>query len=114
MNDYGPSNNKRYGIFLVLIDKLSRYGCTIPLKNKYAQTKTDVFSEIIKTSKRKPSMLETGNSKEYVNKNFNIFSKQSNIKRCSCYISRRAVFAERFDRTIRNPLLKPVFSERKL
>ena len=61
MNDYGPSNNKRCGNFLVLIDKFSRYGCTIPLKNKYAQTITDVFSENIKTSKCKPSILETGN-----------------------------------------------------
>ena len=31
------------------------------LKNKHAQTKTDVFPENIETSKRKPSILETDN-----------------------------------------------------
>ena len=61
MNDYGPSNKKRYSNFLVLDDNSSRYGWTIPLKNKYAQTITDVSSENIKTSKRKPRILETDN-----------------------------------------------------
>ena len=45
MNDYGPSNNKQHSNSLVLIDKFSKCVWTIPLKNKNAQTITDVFAE---------------------------------------------------------------------
>ena len=52
MNDYGPKNNKGYRYFLVVIDNFSKFGWTVPLKNKYAQSIPDAFSQIIKTSKR--------------------------------------------------------------
>ena len=60
MNDYVNKNNKGYRYILVVIDNFSKYGWTIPLKNKYGQSITDAFSQIIKTSKRKPNLLETG------------------------------------------------------
>ena len=37
MNDYGVKNNRGYSYILVVIDNFSKFGCTIPLKNKYAQ-----------------------------------------------------------------------------
>ena len=43
------------------------------MKNKYAQSITDAFSEIIKSSNRKPNLLETDDGMEYVNKIFNEF-----------------------------------------
>ena len=76
MNDYGPKNNRDYRYTLVVIDNFSKFGCTIPLKNKYAQSITDAFSQITKTSKRKPNLLETDDGKEYVNKNFQRILKQ--------------------------------------
>ena len=81
------------------------------MKNKYAQSKTDVFSQIVKSSKRKLSLLETGDGKEYVEKHFNEFLNNHNIKRDSRNTALGAVFAERFDRTISNPLKKPVFEK---
>ena len=113
MNDYGPKNNNGYRYILVVIDKFSKFGLTIPLKNKYAQSITDAFSQIIKTSRRKPNLLETDDGKEYVNKIFNDFLNKHNIKRYSRNTALGAVFAERFNRTIRNLLKKPVFEKRE-
>ena len=48
MNDYGIKNNKGYRYILVVIDKFSKIGWTIPLKNKYAQSITDAFSQVVK------------------------------------------------------------------
>ena len=111
MNDYGTKNNKGYRYILVVIDNFSKFGWTVPLKNKYAQSITDAFSQIIKTSKRKPNLLETDDGKEYVNKIFNEFLNYNKIKRYSRYTDKGAVFAERFNRTIRNLLKKPVFEK---
>ena len=83
MNDYGIKNNKGYRYILVVIDNFSKFGWTIPLKNKYAQSITDSFSQIIITSRRKPNVLETDDGKEYVNKIFNEFLNNHNIKRYS-------------------------------
>ena len=108
-NDYGPKNNRGYRYILVIIENFSKFARTIPLKNKYAQSITDAFSEIIKSSNRKPNLLETDDGKEYVNNIFNEFLKKNNIKRYSGYTDEGAVFAERFIRTIRNLMKKPVF-----
>ena len=113
MNDYGIKNNKGYRYILNVVDNFSRFGWTIPLKNKYAQSITDAFSQIIKTSRRKPNLLETDDGKEYVNKIFNEFLNNNKIKRYSRYTDKGAVFAERFNRTIRNLLKKPVFEKGK-
>ena len=111
MNDYGPKNNKGYRYILVVIDNFSKFGWTIPLKNKFSQSITDVFSEIIKSSNRKPNLLETDDGKEYINKIFNEFLNNNKIKRYSRYTDKGAVFAERFNKTIRNLLKKPVFEK---
>ena len=111
MNDYGIKNNKCYRYILVVIDNFSKFGWTIPLKNKYAQSITDAFSKIVKSSKRKPNLLETDDGKEYVNKIFNEFLNNMKIKRYSRYTDKGAVFAERFNKTILNLLKKPVFEK---
>ena len=109
MNDYGIKIIKDFRYILVVIDNFSKFGWTIPLKKKYAESITDAFSQIIKTSRRKPNLLETGDGREYVYKNFNEFLNNHNIRRYSRNTALGAVFAERFNRTIRNLLKKPVF-----
>ena len=111
MNDYGRKNNRGYRYMLVVIDHLNKFAWTIPLKNKYGQSITDAFSQTIKTSKRKPNLLETYDGKEYVNKIFDEFLNNNIIKRYSRYTDKGAVFAERFNRTERNLLKKPVFEK---
>ena len=74
------------------------------MKNKHAQSITDAFSQISKTSRGKPNLLETDDGKEYVNKIFSEFLNNHNIKRYSRNTALGAVFAERFNRILHNLL----------
>ena len=59
-------------------------------------------------SKRKTKWIETDDGKKFANKSFESYLKSQNIKRYSRYTSKGTVFAEQFNRTIRNLLKKPV------
>ena len=109
LKDYGPENNKNYRYILVVIDNFSKYGWTIPLKNKNAQTKKDSFENISISSKRKPNLIETDHGKEFYNNIFQDFLNKNNITLYSRNSSFGSVFAERFNRTIRDLLKKIVF-----
>ena len=109
LKDYGPENNKGYRYVLVTIDNFSKYGWTIPLKNKNAQTIKDSFENILINSKRKPNLIESDRGKEFYNNIFQDFLNKNNIKLYSRNSSYDAVFAERFNRTIRDLLKKIVF-----
>ena len=78
------------------------------MKNKYAQSKTDAFSQTVKSSKLKLTLLGTDDGKEYVNEIFNEYLNNHNIKRNSRYTILGAVFAEKNKRTKRNLLNKPI------
>ena len=52
LKDYGPENNRGYRYVLVIIDNFSKFGWTVPLKNKIAQTIKDSFEKICITSKK--------------------------------------------------------------
>ena len=109
LKDYGPKNNRGYRYVLVIIDNFSKFGWTVPLKNKNAQTIKDFFENIIINSKRKPNLIETDRGKEFYNNIFQDFLIKNNIKLYSRNSSYGAVFAERFNRTIRDLLKKIVF-----
>ena len=114
VNEYGIKNNKSYRSKLVVINNFSKFGWTIPLKNKYAQSIIDAFPQIVESSKRKPNLLGTDDGKEYVNKFFTEFFNEHNIKRYSRITALGAVFAEKFNRTIRNLMKEPVFQKEML
>ena len=59
LKDYGPKNNKGYRYVLVVIDNFSKFGWTVPLKNKNAQTIKDSFENILISSKRRPNLIES-------------------------------------------------------
>ena len=109
LKDYGPENNKGYRYVLVVIDNFSKFGWTVPLKNKNAQTIKDSFENILISSKRSPNLIETDRGKEFYNNIFQDFLNKNNIKLYSRNSSYGAVFAERFNRTIRDLLKKIVF-----
>ena len=111
LKDYGPENNRGYRYVLVTIDNFSKYGWAIPLKNKNAQTIKDSFENILISSKRKPNLVETDRGKEFYNNIFQDFLNKNNIKLYSRNSSYGAVFAERFNRTIRDLLKKIVFEQ---
>ena len=109
LKDYGAENNRGYRYVLVTIDNFSKFGWTIPLKNKNAQTIKDSFENILINSKRKPNLIETDRGKEFYNNIFQDFLNKNDIKLYSRNSSYGAVFAERFNRTIRDLLKKIVF-----
>ena len=111
LKDYGPENNRGYRYVLVTIDNFSKFGWTVTLKNKNAQTIKDSFENIIISSKRKPKLIETDRGKEFYNNIFQDFLNKNNIKLYSRNSSYVAVFAERFNRSIRDLLKRPVFEK---
>ena len=111
LKDYGYKNNRGYRYVLVIIDNLSTFGWTVPLKNKNAQTIKDSFENLLIKSKRKPNLIETDDGSEFVTKNFTNLLITKNIKRYSRNTALGAVFAERFNLTFRNLLKKPVFEK---
>ena len=59
MVDYKISNNKGFRFIFISIDNMSKYLWAIPLKNKYSQTVTQDFSNILTKSKRSPLKIES-------------------------------------------------------
>ena len=102
LKDYGPENNRNYRYVLVIIDNFPKFGRTVPLKNKTAQTIKDSFQNILISSKCKPILVETDCGKEFYNLIFQDFLNKNNNKHYSRNTSLGAVFAERFNRTIRS------------
>ena len=111
LKDYSVENNKGYRYVLVTIDNFSKFGWTIPLKNKNAQTMKDSFENILISSKRKPNSIESDRGKEFYNNIFQDFLNKNNIKIYSRNTYLGAVFAERFNKTIRDLLKRPVFEK---
>ena len=111
LKDYGTENNKGYRYVLVIIDNFSNFGWTAPLKNKNAQTIKDSFEKIHISSKRKPGLIESDRGKEFYNNIFQDFLNKNNIKIYSRNTDLGAVFSERFNRTIRDLLKRPVFEK---
>ena len=52
LKDYGPENKRNYRYVLVVLDNFSKFGWTIPLKNKNAQTIKDSFRKYFKKFKK--------------------------------------------------------------
>ena len=111
MIDYKISNNKGYRYIFIIIDNFSKYLWAIPLKNKYSQTITNEFSNILTTSKRKPIKIESDRGSEFYNSIFQNFLKSKKIQHYSRYTDKGPSIAERVIRTIRNFLKKPVFEK---
>ena len=64
------------------------------------------------SSKRKPNLIETDRGKEFYNNIFQDFLNKNNIKIYSRNSSNGAVFAQRFNRTIKDLLKRPIFEKR--
>ena len=95
----------------MVVDNFSKFGWTIPLTNKNAQTIKDSFENILISSKRKPNLIESDRGREFYNNIFQDFLNKNNIKLYSRNSSNGAVFSERFNRTIRDLLKRPVFEK---
>ena len=110
-SDYKTSNNKGFRYIFIIADNFSKYLWAIPLKNKYSQTITNEFSNILTTSKRKPLKIESDRGTEFYNSIFQNFLKSKNIQHYSRFTDKGPSIAERVIRTLRNLLKKPIFEK---
>ena len=112
MVDYKISTNKRFSQIFMIIDNLSKYLLSIPLKNKYSQSITNEFSNILTTSKRKLLKIESDRGSEFYNSIFQNFLKTKNFQHYSRFTDKGPLIAERVLRLVGNLLKKPVFLAR--
>ena len=85
----------------------------IPLKKKYSKTVTDIFSNILPTSKRTPRKIESDKVSEWYNSVFKNFLKIKNIQHYSTFTDKSPPIAERVIRSIRNLSKKASVCKRK-
>ena len=105
---YGSENNTGYNFVFVIIGNFIKFGWTVSLKNKKAQSITNSFENIV-ISKRKPKLIRSDRGKEFFKYFFQKFVNNNNNKHYSRNRSLGAVFAERFNFIIRILLKRPVF-----
>ena len=110
-SDYKTSNNKGFRYIFIIIDNFSKYLWAIPLKNKYSQTITNEFSNIITKLKRKPLKLESDRGSEFYNSIFQNFLRLKNIHHYSRYTDKGPSIAERVIKTVPSLLKEPVFEK---
>ena len=77
MNDYGPDNNRGYTYVLVVIEKFSNFGWTVPLKKENSQTLKDSFENIFINSKRSLNLVKTDRGNEFLNELLTDFLKKT-------------------------------------
>ena len=109
LKGYNFEINIGYRYVLVIIDNFSNFGWTVPLINKIAQTTKVFFESTLISSNRKPKIIETDRGKQVSRNVFQDFLNKNKIKILSRNKSYGAVFAERFNKSIKNLLKIPVF-----
>ena len=85
---------------------------TVPLKSKNATTIKDSFENILINSKSKLNLIQSDIGREFYNSIFQSFLNNGNFKVYSRNTSLGAVFAEKFNRIIRD-LHKNLFSKKE-
>ena len=105
--------NKNYKFIFTIIDNHTKYAWAIPLKDKSGKSTTTALKNLIETSKRKPDKIWSDRGKEFYNKTFLDFLKQSEIQIYSTNSDLKAVFVERFNRALLDLMKEPMYIEGK-
>ena len=105
--------NKNYKFIFTIIDNHTKFAWAIPLKDKSGKSTTTAFKKLIETSKRKPEKVWSDRGKVFYNKTFLDFLKQNEIQIYSTHSDLKAVFVERFNRTLLDLIKEPMYIEGK-
>ena len=105
--------NKNYKFIFTIIDNYTEYAWAIPLKDKSGRSTTTAFKSLIEEAKRKPDKIWSDRGKEFYNETFLDFLKQNEIQISSTNSDLKAVFVERFNRTLLDLIKKPMYIEGK-
>ena len=107
--------NNNYKFILTVIDIFTKYAWAIPLKNKSGLSITNGFKIVLGESpqggseSRKPEKLWVDRGIEFYKRTFKSLLKEYETKLYSTYIDLKAVFIERFNRTLLHIRNKPMF-----
>ena len=105
--------NKNYKFIFTIIDNHTKYACAIPLKDKSGKSTTTAFKKLIETSERKPHKIWSDRGKEFYNQTFLHYLNEQNIQIYSTNSDLKAVFVERFNRTLLDLIKEPMYIEGK-
>ena len=99
------THNNGYKYVLTVIDVLSKYAWVEPLKSKTGECLVQAFGKIIKKG-RKPRMFHTDKGTEFINRKFQKFLKEHNIRFFTTHNETKASIVERFNRTLKGKMWK--------
>ena len=99
--------NNNYKFILTVIDILTKCAWAIPLKNKSGLTITNGFKTILAEG-LKPEKLRIDKCSELFNKTCKSLLKEYETELYSTYSDLKAVFIERFNRTLLHIINKPM------
>ena len=97
---------------LCAINLFSKHASVIPLKDKKGTTTVNAFQKIISQG-RKPNKIWVDQGSEFYNQSFNDFLKINNIEMYSTFNEGKSVVAERFIKTLKNKIFKPMTATSK-
>ena len=104
---------KNYKFIFRIIDNHTKYAWAIPIKDKSGKSTTTALKSLIEKAKRKPDKIWSDRGKEFYNKTFLDFLKQNEIQIYSTHSDLKAVFVERFNRTLLDLIKESMFIEGK-
>ena len=96
-----------------MIDNHIKLAWAIPLRDKSEERTTTAFTKLIETSKRKPQNVWSYRGKGFYNKSFLGIPNQNEIQIYSINSDLKAVFVERFNRTLLDLIKEPMYIEGK-
>ena len=105
--------NKNYKFIFTIIDNHTKYAWAIPLKDKSGKSTTTALKSLIEKEKRKPHKIWSDKGKEFYNTTFLHYLKEQNIQIYSTHSDLKAVFVERFNRTLLDLIKEPMYIEGK-
>ena len=105
--------NRNYKFIFTIIDNHTKYAWAIPLKDKSGRSTTTAFRKLIEKEKRKPQKVWSDRGKEFYNQTFLHYLNEQNIQYYSNNSDLKAVFVERFNRTLLDLIKEPMYIEGK-
>ena len=104
---------KNYKFIFTIIDNHTKYAWAIPLKDKSGKSTTTALKSLIEKEKRKPHKIWSDRGKEFYNQTFLHYLNEQNIQIYSTNSDLKAVFVERFNRTLLDLIKEPMYIEGK-
>lgn len=100
--------NENDGItyLLCVVDKFSRFGWAVGMKNKTAKTTAEAMKSILHHAGVAPNLLISDRGSEFLGRQFQTVLKQNSIKHQTSYSSTKAGSAEIFVKSVKSRIFK--------